>query len=601
MTGMNPSTVLATVLVDALVRLGVRHAVLCPGSRSSALAYALVAVDGDRPQLHVRVDERSAGFLALGLAKRTGVPAVVVTTSGTAVANLYPAVLEAAHAGVPLIVLSADRPHRLRGTGANQTTDQVKLFGPAVRLFTEIPAPSTAGAEDAAGWRSVVSRVVAASLGRPGGGPGPVQLNVAFSEPLVPDDEGGNPSWTREATGLTLVDAPVPRPVPLPDAPGTVVLAGDGAGPDAARLAVTRGWPLLAEPSSGSRVVPAVGPYRLLLDLPGVGREIRRVIVFGRPTLSRPVSHLLARPGVEVVVVSARPVWPDPASRASRVLPAVEMDVAAADRVLTQPETAVRNEWSRIWQEAGRTATDAVDAVLDEEIRGGGGFSGALVARMVQAAAVPGQALVVGPSSAIRDLDLAGAPRPFAEGLTVLSNRGLSGIDGVVSTAAGVSLAARADGDPLPVRVLVGDLTFLHDINALLIGPAERRPRLQIVVVDDGGGGIFRLLEPGALAERDAAAAGVFDRVFRTPTGVELASLCSGYGVGFRDVSGAGSGSRQVTALAETMAEPGPGIEVVRIPVDRVGARDLDARVEAAVRAAVPRPGATGRAAGSRG
>ena len=158
---MNPSTALARVLVAALADLGVRHAVLCPGSRSAPLAYALADADAlpdgaGRVQLHVRVDERSAGFLALGLAKERGVPAVLVTTSGTATANLHPAVLEAAHAGVPLIVLTADRPHELRGTGANQTTDQVKLYGSAVRLFAEIPAPAW-GSGQAAGWRNVAA------------------------------------------------------------------------------------------------------------------------------------------------------------------------------------------------------------------------------------------------------------------------------------------------------------------------------------------------------------------------------------------------------------------------------------------------------------
>jgi 2-succinyl-5-enolpyruvyl-6-hydroxy-3-cyclohexene-1-carboxylate synthase len=242
-----------------------------------------------------------------------------------------------------------------------------------------------------------------------------------------------------------------------------------------------------------------------------------------------------------------------------------------------------------------------VDTFLSEELDRTGRFDGATVAREVMATLSPGQTLVVGPSSAIRDLDLAGAPRPFAEGLTVLSNRGLSGIDGVVSTAVGVSLAARADGDPLPVRVLVGDLTFLHDINALLIGPAERRPRLQIVVVDDDGGGIFRLLEPGALAERDAAAAGVFERAFRTPTGTDLAAVCAGHGVGYREVPSVGpipgtepgDGEAQRRALRRVLTEPGQdpgaGPEVVHVRVDRRGGRGVADRLTVAVRAAVDR------------
>src|SRR6478672_1805530 len=183
---VNPSTALATVLVDELARHGVREAVLCPGSRSAPLAYALQEADrAGRIRLHVRVDERSAGFLALGLAKLTRRPVPVVTTSGTAVANLHPAVLEAHHAAVPLLVLSADRPPELRGTGANQTTTQPGLFGGALRWSHEIGAPERRDAQQA-GWRSVVSRAVAAATGALGGTPGPVHLNVPLREPLVP-------------------------------------------------------------------------------------------------------------------------------------------------------------------------------------------------------------------------------------------------------------------------------------------------------------------------------------------------------------------------------------------------------------------------------
>ena len=276
----------------------------------------------------MRIDERTAGFLALGLAKASGTPAVVVTTSGTAVANLHPAVLEASHAGVPLVVLSADRPHELRGTGANQTTDQVKLFGSAVRLFAEIPAPERRAGQ-AAAWRAVAARAVAAARGTLTRDPGPVQVNVAFREPLVPDDGAGprdGEPWPEPLDGpVTVVTAPAPgEPEVLPQGPATVVVAGDGAGPAARSLAERAGWPLLAEPSSGARGgANAVGPYRLLLDHPRLGARIERVVVFGRPTLSRPVTALLGRDGVEVVVVPPRPVWPDAAGHAARVVPAV--------------------------------------------------------------------------------------------------------------------------------------------------------------------------------------------------------------------------------------------------------------------------------------
>ncbi|WP_460446695.1 2-succinyl-5-enolpyruvyl-6-hydroxy-3-cyclohexene-1-carboxylic-acid synthase, partial [Angustibacter aerolatus] len=252
---MNPSTACATVLVDELVRHGVRHAVLCPGSRSAPLAYALHAADAaGRLELHVRTDERSAGFLALGLATG-GVPVPVVTTSGTAVVNLHPAVLEAAHTGRPLLVLSADRPPELRGTGANQTTRQVGVFGDAPRWAHDLGTPDARPGQ-VPGWRSTVSRMVAAATGADGGAPGPAHLNLPLREPLVPTDSGfdepldGRPDdapWTSRPTALAGAVEP------LSDVPRTLVLVGDLPGPQASRgaaaadLAALRGWPLLAE------------------------------------------------------------------------------------------------------------------------------------------------------------------------------------------------------------------------------------------------------------------------------------------------------------------------------------------------------------------
>jgi 2-succinyl-5-enolpyruvyl-6-hydroxy-3-cyclohexene-1-carboxylate synthase len=627
MAGVNPSTALAQVLVDALVRLGVRHAVLCPGSRSSALAYALAAaeasesVDEDRPrlQLHVRVDERTAGFLALGLAKETGLPAVVVTTSGTAVANLHPAVLEASHAGVPLLVLSADRPHEQRGTGANQTTDQVKLFGDAVRLFAEIPAPDALTGQQRA-WRNTASRAVAAATGVLSGRPGPVQVNVAFREPLVPDDEdapapgagradadadavAGSAStsaatWASvgaggsAASGTDHPPAGLTRvrpggdgaPVWLPDGPRTVVLAGDGAGSVAAEVAAGGQWPLLAEPSSGARRGPlAVGPYRLLLHRPELGGAIERVLVFGRPTLSRPVSRLLARADIEVIVVSARPDWSDAAGRAALVVPAARSVREHPDAPPTRAARPEWLDWLDRWLAAGRAVTAAVDAVLDAE-EAAGRLTGPLLAREVAAALGPGDVLVAGSSNAIRDLDL--AAHPFAEpasaleAAAVLANRGLAGIDGTLSTACGVALGRAADGRPLPVRVLVGDLTFLHDASGLLSGPAERRPQVQVVLLDDAGGGIFALLEPGARAARGPADAAVFDRVFATPSGADLPALCTAVGAAYAEVG-------DLTTLRKELGQPAAGVSVLHVRLDRRLHRGLADRIAVEVGAAL--------------
>jgi 2-succinyl-5-enolpyruvyl-6-hydroxy-3-cyclohexene-1-carboxylate synthase len=566
---VNPSTALARTLAAALPRLGVRHVVLSPGSRSAPLAYALAAL-ADHLTVHVRLDERSAGFCALGLSRadRDGRPAAVMTTSGSAAANLYPAVLEASHAGVPLLAITADRPAELRGTGANQTTDQVRLFGTAVRCFAEVSAgswPGRSAAVTADGWRNVLARAVAAAMGVPSGDRGPVQLNVAFDEPLTPDDAADPmPAWPAELTALTgLTKVAVPQVQssagPLNARAQTVVLAGDGAGPIAVAVAAAAQVPLLAEPSSAARAGGIPG-YRLLLDQPGLGQAIQRVIVFGRPTLSRQVTRLLARDDVEVIVVSSRPSWPDVARRAAQVRPSLHPSDLTA---VPDPD------WAGRWQRAGRAAAAAIGAVLDDEAAAGR-VTGPLIARETDAVTGPEDVLVAGASNPIRDLDLVSGLGPT--GGRVLANRGLSGIDGLISTACGVALAQTA----CQVRVLAGDLTFLHDAGGLAVGALERVPDVQIVVADDSGGGIFELLEQGELATRGAAQRAVFERLFGTPQRVDLAALCAGYGTRYTAV-------KDVPGLRQALATPPRGLSVVHCPIDRSGRRDLGDRIAARV------------------
>lgn len=551
---MNPSTSAARTVVTELARRGVRHVVLAPGSRSAPLAHALATAAAlGMVRLHVRIDERVAAFTALGLARVAG-PVAVVTTSGTAAANLHPAVLEASHSGVPLLLLTADRPHEVRGTGANQTTDQVRLFGSAVRFFADVPAPFGRPGESA-DLRALVARAVTAAVGARSGDPGPVHLDLAFREPLVPDDDD---AWPMPAADSVEVTEPALRPAPvlLDDGPRTVVVAGDGAGPAARTFAEAAGAPLLAEPSSGARSGSnAVGPYRLLLDRPELGGRIERAVVFGHATLSRQVNALLERDGVEVVVVAGRtPDWIDAGRRAARVVSAVTA-APAGD-----------GEWLGSWQRAAKAAQDAVDDVL-----AAGPPSGPAVAALVWAARRPGESLVAGSSNPIRDLDLAASPAAAgADAGPVLANRGLAGIDGTLSTAAGVALASAE-----PVRALVGDLTFLHDAGGLLLGPLEEQPDLQIVVVNDDGGGIFALLEHG-----DPAHADRFERVFGTPHGADLGALCAGYGVAHCQVT-------DLAALRAALAEPVSGRSVLEVPVARAALRDLHARIRAAVTAAL--------------
>lgn len=554
---MNPSTACARTLVDELVRCGAREAVVSPGSRSAPLAMALHDAGGQgRLRLHVRVDERAAGFLALGLAKGSRRPVPVVTTSGTAVANLHPAVLEAAHAGVPLVVVSADRPAALRGTGANQTTDQAGLFGTALRLAADWPCAGGDGRD----LRALVCRAVAAASGVRTRLPGPVQLNVQLADPLVPDPDDNPSQWPDGRPGgapWTRVDAePEGAAVELAQGPRTVVIAGDGSGWTGRRIAEHGGWPLLAEPSSGSRTgTSPIAAYRLLLGVERLGGAVERVVVTGHPTLSRPVSSLLARDDVEVVAIGPQGLWTDPGHRVSRVVHAA------------RAEPSDDSGWLDAWLDADRAAMAAVEQVLAQVP----GLAPQAVARTVSAAVPPGGLLVVGSSNPVRDLDLMAVATGVGERRMVLANRGLAGIDGLVSTAIGVALARR------PTRSLayVGDLTFLHDSNALLIGPDEPRPALTVVVVNDDGGSIFAGLEPGAPAH-----ARCFERVFATPTGTDLAALCTAHGIAHRRVGDA-------DALTDALAAAPTGIEVVEAVVSRSDRRELDSRLQEAVTAAV--------------
>jgi 2-succinyl-5-enolpyruvyl-6-hydroxy-3-cyclohexene-1-carboxylate synthase len=571
---MNPSTALAEVLVDELVRGGCREAVVSPGSRSAPLAMALHAADAaGRLRLHVRIDERSAGFLALGLAKASAAPVPVLTTSGTATANLHPAVLEAAEAGVPLVVLTADRPPELRATGANQTVGQLGLFGDAVRLFHEVGAPVAERGQHAY-WRALVCRALAAATGVLTRDPGPVHLNVALREPLVPD---GDPTWVEPLAGrpdgtpwTRVVGPPVPGPAPtLVPAGGprrTLVLVGDAPaalGEAAVRLAEACGWPVLSEPSGNARSGPlAMAAGALLLADPAWDRlRPDRVLVVGRPTLARPVQALLQDPRVRVDVVTPTARWADAARSAARVLPALPTPPPADPH-----HAGLDAEWLADWRTASAAAAHAVDAVLDElpaaEPR---------VARDLLAALPAGALLVAGSSMPVRDLFVAGRPRT---GVRVLANRGAAGIDGTVSTAVGAALAWQAAGGG-PAFALLGDLTLLHDANGLVLGPDEPRPDLTLVVLDNDGGAIFGLLEQGA-PEHAAS----FERVFGTPHGVDLAALCGATGTPLTRVSTAAE------AVAAAL-DPRAGLQVVQVRTDRRAVPGLQARLRAAVAAAV--------------
>ncbi|WP_297004432.1 2-succinyl-5-enolpyruvyl-6-hydroxy-3-cyclohexene-1-carboxylic-acid synthase [uncultured Corynebacterium sp.] len=567
-----PATLVAAVIVDELVRAGVREAVVCPGSRSAALALALAEADRThRLRLHVRTDERSASFLALGLARRGNRPVPVVMTSGTAVANCLPAMVEATASGVPLLVLSADRPVSYQGTGANQTIAQAGIFGAhaveAVGLTTALH-----DRPDHREIRTVVDRVVAASLDLFGGGvrAGGVQLNVHFVEPLVPGttadvslaariaaEQMRDGESCREAAGTTgVTDTGAPwraaaRPVTalprgaaptravLPQSPvvtvdlslRTLAIIGDVRDRTwAAQILDTLAdVPTIAEPTAPAPVTPvhpaAAGLFSGTVSGDTATAELRpeQIVLVGRPTLHRSVSRLLADPRIRVVALTDRDVVPDVAHTVREWGRAV---------TLTGEHPA---GWPSVCEAASGVAVDVMHDLLS-----GADFTGLHVAAAVTDALRDGDALVLGASSAVRDASLAGLP---FDGVWAVSNRGAAGIDGTVSTAVGVALA-HASECPELVRAprtvaLMGDLTVLHDLNGFTIGPGEPRPdNLVVVVSNDDGGAIFETLEAGGAGLRtfdDGVDA--FDRVFGTPTGVDLGALCAGHRVSHRRVT----------------------------------------------------------------
>ncbi len=549
---VNPSTTQARVVVDELIRGGVRDVVLCPGSRNAPLAFALHDADrAGRLRLHVRIDERTAGFLAIGLAVAERAPVCVAMTSGTAVANLGPAVVEANYARVPLIVLSANRPYELLGTGANQTFEQLGYFGTQVRenisLGLAEHAPENMDVFNAQ-WRSATCRVLVAAKGSRSANAGPVQFDIPMREPLVPDAEDveapgrpyapeGRPdgrSWTHTPT------VTFDQPLDIDVTPDTVVIAGHGAGahPNLAHL------PTVAEPTAPAAQNP-LHPFALRLLRP------KQVIMLGRPTLHRPVSMLLADPSVPVFALTTGPRWPDVSGNSQ----------ATGTRAVTSG--APTADWIR---RCAAVNSHAVTAVRDQ-LAAHPLTTGLHVAAAVAEAVRPGDQLVLGASNPVRDIALVGFD---AAGVKVRSNRGVAGIDGTVSTAIGAALAHERAGGGRTIALL-GDLTFVHDSSGLLIGPTEPTPHdLTIVVSNDNGGGIFEVLEQG-----DPRFADVSSRIFGTPHDVDVGALCRAYHVDSRQI--------EVGELADCLAESFDGMRVLEVKADRSSLRALHASIKAAL------------------
>lgn len=541
------SVTLATAVAEELSR-HLTDVVISPGSRNAPLSLALLARGDIR--VHVRLDERSASFLALGIARVRRRHVGVVTTSGTAVANCLPAMVESAHSHTPLVMISADRPARFVGTGASQTITQDGIFGTVAETTQVTSLADVPLIEDALSTQFSV------------------HLNVAFDTPLVGAEipAAGEPTTTLPPAQLWLdhgeVDVDLSR--------NTLVIAGD----EAWDVAGLEDVPTIAEPSAPAAYQPvhplAAGIFARGEISTGGDSEYaeyvahtkpEQLIIVGHPTLHRPVQALMADPTVEVISLSRTADFTDPTGNAGRR--------GTRIKVTGQPT----KQWLSLCAAVTEQAANAMRGVLEDEAHG---FTGLHAAAAVTDTVGTGDTVVLGSSNPVRDASLTGLP---FDGVSTHSPRGAAGIDGTVSQAVGVALATQAL-HPEEIRAprtvaLMGDVTFLHDIGGLLIGPDEPRPEnLTIVVANDDGGGIFESLEIGAESLR-----GSFERVFGTPHEASLAELVEGYGHQHLEVSG----TRELLQALMDLTEQPQGITVIEARTTRATRRELDAAVQGAL------------------
>ncbi len=569
----NRNTALASAMVEELARCGVRHAALAPGSRSTPLALALWR----QPAIEVTVivDERSAGFFALGAAQSSGRPAAVLCTSGTAAANLHPAVCESDEAAVPLIVLTADRPPELRGIGAGQTIDQLKLYGPAVRWFCEV---GTHDADDRGllHLRSVACRAYAAARGEPR--PGPVQLNLALRDPLGPEPDPEDVTATsplalegRRERPLVAVAPGSPRAEEalldelaerVAGSPRGLIVCGRQldqrlAAPVAA-LAAATGYPILAEPTSQLRLGEhdrqlVVWPYEWIARLRPRELEPELTLRFGDMPTSKALRLWLASlPDLRQVVIDPTFGWNEPSGRAETIVRADAPSTAAALARRLHGGTA---DWGRRWIDAARRAAEAIEAELssiDEPTEPG-------VQAMLSSLYRDGELVYTASSMPIRDQEAFVRSGPAR--VRFLCNRGANGIDGLISSGVG---AAAASGSP--TWILVGDLGLHHDVNGLASLRALPGP-VRVVVLNNDGGGIFEFLPQADQIERSE-----FEALLGTPLGVEPGRIAATYGLPHslvEDLDRLGTAAEQ-TGLIEIPIDRRRNVEVHQRIADRV-------------------------------
>ena len=530
-------------LVDEWVRLGVVHAVVAPGSRSTPMAVALAS----HPQvlLHVFHDERSASFAALGIGLQSGIPAVLLCTSGTAAANFFGAVIESHHANVPLLVCTADRPPELQNVGAPQTINQTHLYGSFVRKFID------AGIADSAKqskWRSVAREAFASTVGVHRG---PCHVNLAFREPLVGEVGQLPPIDTHSPVRMSADTATASERKKLSlalRAEQGVIIAGNGI--DQPRfvfeLAAKLQWPVIADSRSMCRVdsdtakgAVVISCADVMLRHPQTAERLtpKFVLRIGDPPVSKVVNQWLARSGAEQIAITPQPTLIDPDKVVSTHIVSsinellIEMSRGEAQRATTA--------WIDHWVKAESASRQALDATFAQQIQ----LSEPLVATTVVDALPNGAHLVLSSSMPVRDVEWFGAPRT---GLRVLSNRGVNGIDGVVSTAVGVALASG-----VPTTLLIGDIALLHDSNGLL-NLIDRTVDLKIVLVDNEGGGIFSFLP-----QAQELSGNQFEQLFGTPHHVDFASLAGAHRIPF-------SAATTAPELRESLSASGTRMIAVR-------------------------------------
>lgn len=565
MKATNPSHAFATVLVDEIARCGVQHACLAPGSRSASLALALA--DDERIAVHVCIDERSAAFTALGIGRASRTPAVVLSTSGTATANFHPAVIEADASRIPLLVLTADRPPELRSSGANQTIDQIKLYGDAVRWFCDVGVPEERS-DAPPYWRSVASRAYAEARGGPAG---PVHINAPMREPLVPTGEGFRHDLSGRPQGAPWTYVSEASPVPSEDdvrrltelvsrSERPVIVAGEGHHDADAIVdfSVRAGAPLFAEPLSNARRGPhAITTYDALLRTLGAAEQKPDLVIrIGRVATSKALAQAL-REDIRQVLIDADRWWLDPGRSASWLIAA---DVGETLRRATENIRARSGQWLDRWTAAERVARGALDEVLDGDDRP----SEPRVARDLAALLPEKASLVVASSMPVRDLDWFMGQQGD---IRIFGNRGASGIDGFVSTTVGVAL-----GSKRRTFALAGDLSMLHDQNGL-IGAADRGLDVTFVVLNNDGGGIFSFLPQAGHPKH-------FEKLFGTPHGIDFEKVADLYGVGYERLE-------RASDLAAAME--GRSVRIVEVRTDREANVEVHRKAWAAVEAALTR------------